>query len=1276
MIKKILPLVLFTFFTATTMAQSVSVNNSGATADGSSILDVSSTSKGVLVPRMSKAQKNAIPSPANALMVYQTSPDSVGFHYYDAPNTRWVYVNASGFANDTSAWKITGNSNITSANFLGTTNDTALNFRVRNQKSGTIDSINLNTSFGYGTLRNLNFAGGLAGKTNSAFGYRTLDSNTTGFYNNAFGYNSMLSNKNGWDNSAFGNEAMKANTSGAGNSAFGAGTLFLNTTGNQNTAVGWVSGFNNTEAWYNTSVGASSFTQNKTSVGNTAVGSYSLEAHVTNPYNTAIGHEALRYDTSGWLNTAVGWRSMWKRLRGSENTAIGVGSLENDTAGNYNVAVGRYAGFGLKKGDGNIFIGFQSGGSADSSVNATFIGRDAGYYNRSNYNTGLGAYAMTYNNNTGNPLTQGIENTGIGYGALFTNEIGSKNVALGYQAMNGIFAFGSGPSRNVAIGDSAAMNLNNGSSNVAIGSQAGRFMSSAVGNVIIGDSTFINATTSRYNTGIGYKSLQKTNIAASNSPNTALGAFTLENNTTGQGNIAIGYEAINSNTFGSRSVAIGNFAMGNATTISNSVAIGDSAMALSGNTFGLNTNFASIAIGPKSLKNSGYNNTTKFALNNIAIGAKALENDSTGAYNIAIGNNAMVSKQSGSNNIAIGDSAMGLSVYTNITSNNIAIGYKALKKSGYNGTTKFAVSNTAIGNTALENDSSGTSNVAIGFLALNRSKNSSNSVAIGVGAGYYQEGQGGVGNNVWIGSEAGSGLFSNTSTGTNNAAVGYRALKQNFTGDKNVALGAEASFVNTNGSNNVAIGYYASRGNANGSRNIAVGSQSLALNQDSNNVAIGNNAISRNNNGTGNIGIGSEVLTNLTSGDDYNTVIGDSAMQGNTIGGRNVIIGAKALKSGGGNFDNVIIGYNAMISNNTGGDDNTAVGANSLQNASNSGNTALGKNAGDNIGNGSNNTLIGFDTDTDPGLSNATAIGYKALTSSSNSLVLGSINGVNGAIANTNVGMGTTTPDARLHIVRNGASGGTYHPAASTIIEDNADSYVQFSNPTINETGLLSGNTVTNIRSALIFRQDSSIRLRSGGNIERLIIDKNGYAAFNKNPPLNGIDVGTLQVQSTNAGDDIFGIYGSTGTNRWTYYTTTGDLFMYNNGVTRGSWSAINGVYTSFSDLRLKKDISELPVGALAKINQLKTYSFRYKDNKSTDPLTIGFMAQEVQPFFPEAVTQITNKDGSTSLGLKYQYFGVYAIKAIQEQQTQIEELKKQNELLMKRLEKLENNNR
>ena len=61
----------------------VSINATvGTPADNSAMLDVVSTSKGMLIPRMTEAQKLAIVSPATGLLIYQTNNTS-GFWYFN-----------------------------------------------------------------------------------------------------------------------------------------------------------------------------------------------------------------------------------------------------------------------------------------------------------------------------------------------------------------------------------------------------------------------------------------------------------------------------------------------------------------------------------------------------------------------------------------------------------------------------------------------------------------------------------------------------------------------------------------------------------------------------------------------------------------------------------------------------------------------------------------------------------------------------------------------------------------------------------------------------------------------------------------------------------------------------------------------------------------------------------------------------------------------------------------------------------------------------------------
>ena len=72
------------------LAQGLSVNNTGATAATSAILDVSSTTQGVLVPRMSSTQRSAISAPVTGLVVYQTDAPA-GFYYYNG--SVWALLN-------------------------------------------------------------------------------------------------------------------------------------------------------------------------------------------------------------------------------------------------------------------------------------------------------------------------------------------------------------------------------------------------------------------------------------------------------------------------------------------------------------------------------------------------------------------------------------------------------------------------------------------------------------------------------------------------------------------------------------------------------------------------------------------------------------------------------------------------------------------------------------------------------------------------------------------------------------------------------------------------------------------------------------------------------------------------------------------------------------------------------------------------------------------------------------------------------------------------------
>ena len=70
------------------------------TPNASAMLDVSSTTQGLLAPRMTTIEKNAIASPANGLLVFDTDENS--FYFYNGVS--WVKIIAENSANDYTGW--------------------------------------------------------------------------------------------------------------------------------------------------------------------------------------------------------------------------------------------------------------------------------------------------------------------------------------------------------------------------------------------------------------------------------------------------------------------------------------------------------------------------------------------------------------------------------------------------------------------------------------------------------------------------------------------------------------------------------------------------------------------------------------------------------------------------------------------------------------------------------------------------------------------------------------------------------------------------------------------------------------------------------------------------------------------------------------------------------------------------------------------------------------------------------------------------------------------
>ncbi|MGH7233843.1 MAG: beta strand repeat-containing protein, partial [Candidatus Saccharimonadales bacterium] len=217
------------------------------------------------------------------------------------------------------------------------------------------------------------------------------------------------------------------------------------------------------------------------------------------------------------------------------------------------------------------------------------------------------------------------------------------------------------------------------------------------------------------------------------------------------------------------------------------------------------------------------------------------------------------------------------------------------------------------------------------------------------------------------------------------------------------------------------LGYIAP--GTNQSANFQVnGSTILISDPNSDSVGLGQGAIASNQS-YNNTGIGINALTGTESGYD-NTAVGASALASGYSGYQNAALGVNALESNN-NDQNAAVGVNALQDNWYG--QNSALGYSALGNSTFSGgDTAVGWEALNSLTTGSGDTSLGSGSDVlSSGLSNSTAIGISAAIGSSDSIILGAINGVNGATNSTNVGIGTTNPENLLSVSSAAYSAGT-----------------------------------------------------------------------------------------------------------------------------------------------------------------------------------------------------------------------------------------------------------
>ena len=159
--------------------------------NASSLLEIKSTKKGLLIPRMTIAQRNTIASPATGLLIYQTN-STPGFYYYDG--SAWKAVSSS--TSSTQYWKKKGSSVYYSPGNvgIGTSTPTArlqvVDSSVVFSAAGDIPSTIHNVPVSLGGRRLLWYADKAALRAGYAV-YNEWDSGNIGKYSVGLGYGNM-----------------------------------------------------------------------------------------------------------------------------------------------------------------------------------------------------------------------------------------------------------------------------------------------------------------------------------------------------------------------------------------------------------------------------------------------------------------------------------------------------------------------------------------------------------------------------------------------------------------------------------------------------------------------------------------------------------------------------------------------------------------------------------------------------------------------------------------------------------------------------------------------------------------------------------------------------------------------------------------------------------------------------------------------------------------------------------------------------------------------------
>ena len=932
--------------------------------------------------------------------------------------------------------------------------------------------------------------------------------------------------------------------------------------------------------------------------------------------SVGIGYESLKNESLGWNNTAVGYKSLSLNDAGDNNTAIGVNTMYKTHFGDFNVAVGNSALYENSSGAGNIAVGYQALRNNLAAQRNVAVGHKAMFLNESGEtNVAVGSKALYYSTNIDDLVA-------IGDSSLFNNGIG---------------AFGTQGTANVAIGSRSLKNNTTGSHNTAVGLTSMEENINGIHNTSVGDRSMEKSQSGNHNAGFGSHSLH---LNIDGDFNTAHGSYSLFNNTSGSYNTAVGTRALFYNNQQSSSVAVGDSSLFN-----NGLGGG-----------GINNGEKNTAVG----KSSGISNQT--GSENVYVGFEAGANNLSGSGNIFLGNEAG-SDELGGNKLYIENSASTSPlIYGEFDNDLVRVNGTLNINNEYSFPSVDGAADevlTTDGSGQLTWDNPDHLGIFEQVGSNIRQKSGYNQTFI-IGRDALPVNNIGV-NDTFMFFDAGKAAF---------RAGQLRVSSKNWAPDS-IGFASVAFGENTKakGSRSTAFGSYTQ---ALGDKSMVWGSASIASGSESTAWGVGTASDTRSTAwGTSfSHGVNSTAWGSATIADgDYSTSWGDAS---EAIGQTSTAWGYQTEAEG---YSSTAWGSQTLAS----GTRATAWGNNAEATGSYS--TAAGDYviapSGYEMVFGRYNTT--YAPDNTPGwdiddrlfvIGNGTSN-----TQRSNALTI---------LKNGNFGIGTDDPihsfDIRANSVFNN-DGMDY----DFRVESDNHGYMLFVDAGNNRTGIAESNPegflhidADNTAPALVLQggtqgdltwpSTSDLNLgtwnfTTNTYTEFLQIENTGEVGINTTIP-NGM----LHIKQ-DAAEKAIRIENDAATNHWSYEIGNSFLYIYYNDNEVGYWNNSTGSYTATSDRRSKKDITYMDTPILDKIIALKPATYRLNFADADSQKAIGFIAQEVEEYLPEVVR---HKDEGDGLGLNYSDFGVLAIKAIQEQQELIDAQKELIEGLLKRVDVLE----